>query len=89
LREPQSGDQSFKGAALILTRTQYFELETEMSPTSQAPLSKRHVSQGSQNLALGLAKTAASQLDEFVRGPGFLGKAMKMRFRIMTCPMVE
>jgi hypothetical protein len=47
------------------------------------------VSQGSQNLALGLAKTAASQLDEFVRGPGFLGKAMKMRFRIMTCPMVE
>ena len=48
-----------------------------MSPASQAPLIKTGmVSQGSQNLALGLAKTAASQLDEFVRGPGFLGKAM-------------
>jgi len=34
------------------------------------------VSQGSQSLALGLAKTAASQLDEFVRAhPFFLGKA--------------
>jgi len=35
------------------------------------------VPQGSQSLALGLAKTAASQLDEFVRAhPFFLGKAM-------------
>jgi len=36
-----------------------------MSPASQAPLIKTVlVSQGSQGLALGLAKTAASQLDE-------------------------
>ena len=34
-----------------------------MSPASQAPLLKTGMfSQGSQNLALGLAKTAASQL---------------------------
>jgi len=33
------------------------------------------MSQGSQSLALGLAKTAATHLDEFVRSPGFLGKA--------------
>ncbi len=39
-----------------------------MSPASRAPLIKTGmVSQGSQSLALGLAKTAASQLDEFVR----------------------
>jgi hypothetical protein len=37
-----------------------------MAPASQAPLIKTRMgSQGSQNLALGLAKTAASQLDEF------------------------
>ena len=60
------------------SKTQDFELETEMSPASQAPPIKTGmVSQGSQNLALGLAKTAASQLDEFVRGPGFLGKALQ------------
>ena len=48
-----------------------------MSPASQAPPIKTGmVSQGSQNLALGLATTAASQLDEFVRSRlGFLGKA--------------
>ncbi len=47
-----------------------------MSPASQAPLIKTGmVSQGSQNLALGLAKTAASQLDEFVRSqPWLFGK---------------
>jgi|GEM_PF-4405484 len=46
-----------------------------MSPASQAPLIKTGmVSQGSQNLALGLAKTAASQLDEFVRGLAFGAK---------------
>ena len=39
-----------------------------MSPASQAPLIYTGlVSQGSQGVALGLAKTAASQLDEFVR----------------------
>jgi|GEM_PF-3341395 len=38
-----------------------------MSPASRAPLIKTGmVSQGSQKLALGLAKTAASQLAEFV-----------------------
>ena len=53
-----------------------------MSPASQAPLIKTGmVSQGSQNLALGLAKTAASQLDEFVCGPGFLEKATRRRSR--------
>jgi hypothetical protein len=41
-----------------------------MSPASRTPLIKRGlVSQGSQSLALGLAKTAASQLEEFVRSP--------------------
>jgi hypothetical protein len=49
-----------------------------MSPALQARLIKTDmVSQGSQNLALGLAKTAASQLDEFVRGLGFLGKVIR------------
>jgi hypothetical protein len=39
-----------------------------MSPASRAPLFKTGmVSQGSQSLALGLTKTAASQLDEFAR----------------------
>jgi hypothetical protein len=49
-----------------------------MSPASRAPLIKTGmVSQGSQRLALGLTKTAASQLDEFVKlaALGFLGKA--------------
>ena len=46
-----------------------------MSPASQAPLIKTGMgSQGSQNLALGLAKTAASQLDEFIRGLAFWAK---------------
>ena len=44
-----------------------------MSPASQAPLIKTGmVSQGSQNLALGLATTAASQLDDFVRSRSWL-----------------
>ncbi|MEK6337740.1 MAG: hypothetical protein AABM67_22705, partial [Acidobacteriota bacterium] len=44
------------------------KLVTETSPTSRAPLIRTGmVSQDSQSLALGLAKTAASQLDEFVR----------------------
>ncbi len=43
-----------------------------MSPASQAPtIETGMVSQGSQNLALGLAKTAASQLDELVHALGF------------------
>ena len=53
-----------------------------MSPASQAPLIKTGMrSQGSQNLALGLAKTAASQLDEFVGGPGSLGKVAEKDHR--------
>jgi hypothetical protein len=41
------------------------------------------VPQGSQSLALGLAKTAALQLDEFVRAhPCFLGKAKWIQFPV-------
>jgi len=53
LREPRSGDQL-----------------TEKSPASQAPFIKMGlISQGSQNLALGLTTAAASQLDESLIEP--------------------
>jgi hypothetical protein len=55
---------------LVLIRNS--ELRTEMSPASRAPLiNYAHDSQGSKSLALGLATSAATQLDEFVLTPIF------------------
>jgi len=52
-----------------------------MSPASRAPLIYNElVSQGSQNLTLGLARTAATQLDEFVRSPGFWANPCSVQF---------
>jgi len=53
---------------VVLTRNSNAESETEMSPASQAPLIYNGPGfPGLAELAMGLAETAASQLNEFVR----------------------
>jgi hypothetical protein len=51
-----------KAVALILTRTQDVELETVLSPASQAPLAYIGMVPKARGLALGLTTAAASQL---------------------------
>ena len=83
-------DHSTRPSRWFLFETQNSELATEMSPASRAPCITGMVSQGSQSLTLGLAKTAAAQLDEFVRSPRlFWAKPLRGIVAAQLCRLAE
>jgi hypothetical protein len=72
--EPRRGDQSLKagGALDSASKRKTLNPQTEMSPAAGPLTETNMVFQGSRKLALGLAKTAASQLDDFARSQPWL-----------------